>query len=84
VIDVETGRIFARTQLLLAGSVPDADTAFRTGSDYLGTVYVLRIPAECVDRSKLTAAGTNTWYYPRSITVAHCGVEQIALDISAA
>mgnify|MGYP003704095799 CR=1 FL=1 len=42
VIDVETGRIFARTQLLLAGSVPDADTAFRTGGDYLGTVYVLR------------------------------------------
>ena len=80
VIDIETGRVFARTQLLLAGSVPDADTQFRLANKYSGRAYVLRIPAECVDRSQLESAGDNCWHYRRSITVAHCGIEQIDLD----
>ena len=80
VIDVETGRIFARTQLMLSGSAAVADTQFRRANEYHGSVYVLRIPRECVDRSQLESLGNNCWQYRRSITVDHCGVDRFDLD----
>ncbi len=82
VIDVDTGRIRNRQHLLLLGSATVADTQYRRSHDYLGAVYVLRIPREVVDRSQLKPVGLNAWQYARSITVAHCGVDRFDLDIS--
>lgn len=84
VIDIETGKILNRSRLLLCGSVPQADTQFRLNTGSGGSVYVLRIPGESVDRSQLVSVGPNAWHYGRSITVPHCGVERIDVDIAPA
>ena len=80
VIDTDTGQIYGRTQLLLSASAAEADTQFRITNQYRGSVYVLRIPRECVDRSLLKPAGSNCWYYGRTIRVEHCGVDRFDLD----
>lgn len=83
VIDIATGRIRNRQSILLFGSAAVADTQYRRSREYLGSVYVLRIPRDSVDRSQLVSVGENAWSYGRSITVAHCGVDRFDLDLAA-
>lgn len=84
VIDTATGQIRNRQRLMLLATAAEADTQFRLATESLGSVYVLRIPRESVDRSRLDPVGTMAWYYDRSITVSHCGVDRFDLDSSAA
>lgn len=83
VIDMETGRILNRQHLLLFASAAVADTQYRRSREYMGSVYVLRLPREVVDRSQLLSVGENAWQYGRSITVDHCGVDRFDLDTAA-
>ena len=75
-INLTTGQTQGREHWFLAATPNLADELVRETFRYGGTVYVLRIPADCVDRSllKLAPNQTQIWQYPQTITVPHCAV----------
>ena len=81
-IDIMSGTVSGRDHWQLCGTPDVADNIVRETFRYGGRTYVLRIPADCVDRSALTAdpAVANCWRYNKTIRVPHCGV--IALDLA--
>lgn len=79
-IDLSTGQITGRTHIMLHAQPDACDTGFRTQFHYSGRVYVLRVPAEQVNRLQLLpAADPDTWQYKQTLTIDHCGV--MAFDL---
>jgi hypothetical protein len=79
-IDIVTGRITGRPVLYLAARPDIVDNIVREQYRYNGNVYILRVPADCVDRDQLTPVegGTETWQYARDLVIPHCAVYQYA------
>ena len=78
-VDIQTGRITGRNQIWLGTSVPAADTWLRQHLKLSGAVYVIGVPAHCVDRLRCRPHAGG-WHYDRSIVVpGHCGVERVDL-----
>jgi len=78
-VDIQTGRITGRNQIWLGTSVPAADTWLRQHLKLLGSVYVIGVPAHCVDRLRCQPHAGG-WHYDRTIHIpGHCGVERVDL-----
>jgi len=79
-IDLATGQISGRTSITLHAQPDACDTAFRTTFHYSGRVYVLRVPAEQVQRDQLQwAADSDSGQYRQTLHLDHCGV--MAFDL---
>jgi hypothetical protein len=79
-IDLQTGQISGRTHITLHAQPDACDTEFRTTFHYSGRVYVLRVPAEHIDRDQLLpATNAHTWQYRQTLQLDHCGV--MAFDL---
>jgi len=76
-IDIVSGVVSGKPYLYLAARPDIVDNLVREQYRYSGSVYVLRVPADCVDRSRLTPmeGGTQTWQYDRDLVIPHCGVD---------
>ena len=78
-IDVLTGRVTGTTILVLADSTTEIDDHFRRAHNWKQPVYVLRIPADLIDRKHLKRASEHLYEYKKSLTIEHCGVERFEL-----
>jgi hypothetical protein len=83
-IDVLTGKITGTTILVLADSTTAVDEHFRAAHAWTKPVYVLRIPADLIDRKYLKRATEHLYEYKNSLTIEHCGVERFELADSLA
>lgn len=81
-IDVLTGKVTGTTLLVLADSTIAADEHFRSALNWLKPVYVLRIPADLIDRKYLIRKTPHLYEYRNSLTIEHCGVERFELENS--
>jgi hypothetical protein len=80
-IDLTTGAITGQSFVYLSESAGLADDNYRDLYKTRESVYVLRIPADCVDRQQLQdTLKSGVWQYRRSMTIPHCGVERIEID----
>jgi len=84
VLDIVSGKLRGRPYLYLAANPNIADNLVREQYRYSGSVYILRIPAEYVDRSRLVLVpdATQIWQYDRDLVIDHCGVDcyEIAVE----
>ena len=78
-INVMTGVVTGTTILVLADSTTEIDEHFRRAHKWVKPVYVLRIPADLIDRKHLKRAGDHLYEYKKSLTILHCGVERFEL-----
>jgi hypothetical protein len=65
--------------LVLADSTKEIDEHFRRAHNWTKPVYVLRIPADAIDRKYLKRAGDHLYEYKNSLIIEHCGVERFEL-----
>lgn len=79
-IDLLTGQITGRTLLILGDSTTVVDDHFRAQHKWKKPVYVLRVPADLVDRKHLKRLDDHLYQYTASITIQHCGVERFELQ----
>ena len=79
-IDIMTGKVTGRPVLYLAARPDIVDNIVREQYRYNGNVYILRVPADCVDRDRLmpVEGGTETWQYDQDLVIPHCAVYQYA------
>lgn len=75
-LDIVTGQLSGRPYLYLSATPDIADNIVREQYRYGGSVYVLRVSADLIDRSHLRQldGGTQTWQYDVSLNIPHCGV----------
>ena len=78
-IDLATGQISGRTHITLHAQPDACDTEFRHKHGYSGRVYVLRVPAEHIQRDQLKPVADSTWQYRQTLHLDHCGV--MAFDL---
>ena len=78
-INVLTGQVTGRTMLVLADSATEIDEHFRRAHNWVKPVYVLRIPADLIDRRHLKRASDHLYEYKHSLRIEHCGVERLEL-----
>ena len=78
-IDLLTGAVTGTTILVLADSTREIDDHFRRAHNWLKPVYVLRIPADLIDRKHLKRVNDHLYEYRNSLTIEHCGVERFEL-----
>ena len=78
-----TGAVSGRRYIYLSATPELADTDYRTRTQRLDSVWVLRVPADAIDRTELTAQADQTWQYGSGIHLPHCGVLRFDLDRSA-
>jgi hypothetical protein len=83
-IDIMSGVVSGKPYLYLAARPDIVDNLVREQYRYSGAVYILRVPAHTVDRSRLTPmeGGTQTWQYDRDLVIPTCGVDcyEIAVE----
>ena len=82
-LDIMTGVVRGRPYLYLAATPNIADNIVREHYRYSGAVYILRIPAEYVNRDRLIPApgATQIWQYDRDLVIDHCGVDCYELAV---
>lgn len=80
-IDIATGQVRGRPHLYLSATTPGADDWLRAQLPGLqGAVYVIGVPAACIDRQRCQPQGQG-WQYNRTIHIpGHCGVERVDLQ----
>jgi hypothetical protein len=79
-IDVLTGTVSGRTQLILGAQTILVDEYFRAQhKNYAQPLYVLRISHTCIDRKHLKPIAPDLFSYSQTLTIDHCGVERIEL-----
>jgi hypothetical protein len=78
-IDVLTGTVTGTTMLVLADSTKEIDEHFRRAHSWLKPVYVLRIPADLINRKHLKRVDPHLYEYKDSLIIEHCGVERFEL-----
>ena len=70
-----TGAVSGRRYIHLAATAELADTEFRQRTGYQHSVWVLRVPANAVDRTKLEPTATDqVWVSSNTLHLPHCGV----------
>lgn len=81
-IDIVTGTVTGRDSWHLAATPAIADDLVREAFRYGGHTYVLRIPAESVDRSLLKPVPNQSqiWQYSKTLHVPHCGVYRYEIN----
>ena len=75
-INVITGTVSGTTILVLADTGTEIDQHFRRAHSWTGSVFVLRIPADLIQRSSLDRVQDHLYQYRSNVHIAHCGVEQ--------
>ena len=82
VYDINTMTMQGNTYCMLTGAAVSCDQEFRDRTRTWAPVMVLRIPADCVDRSLLTPVPGQilVYQYAGSLHIPHCGVERIEID----
>jgi hypothetical protein len=75
-----TGAVTGRRYIYLSATPELADTDYRTRTRREDSVWVLRVPADAVDRAELVAQGDQTWLLGTSIHLPHCGVMRFDLQ----
>lgn len=78
-----TGAVTGRRYIYLAATPELADTDYRVRTQREDSVWVLRVPADQIDRTELTAQGEQVWVLSHSLHLPHCGVMRFDLDRSA-
>lgn len=82
-IDPVTMKPVGRDRIYLVAGAVACDTYFRIQHSYNGVMYVLRIPADCIDRRHLTVLDQDgIFQYRSTLVVPHCGVERFEMDLS--
>jgi len=69
-----TGAVSGRRYIHLAATPELADTDYRARTQRTDSVWVLRVPADQINRSQLTAQGEQVWVSSHSLHLPHCGV----------
>jgi hypothetical protein len=77
-----TGAVSGRRCLYVTATPELADTEYRARTNRTDSVWVLRIPAEAVDRAQLRVLADQTYELTQSIHLPHCGVMRFDLDRS--
>lgn len=80
-IDIATGAVSGLTRLLLNSSAAGAELNLRKTTSYQGSVYVLYIDRQWLDRAHLTrlTADPEIYEYRQTLRLPHCGVERFDL-----
>lgn len=75
-LNVMTNTVTGRDHWYLATTPALADELVRETFRYGGSTYVLRIPTDCIDRTRLKLAPNQSeiYQYPQTIKVPHCAV----------
>jgi len=81
-IDIVTGEIRGVTVRYLSDTAAGCDEEYRHRTRYWRPLYVLRIPADSIDRTRLEVSVSQfrTWLYRQSIHCEHCGVERFEIE----
>ena len=76
VIDIMSGRMTGRPVLYLSATPDIADNIVREQYRYSGSVYILRVSADLIDRAHLRSVdgGTQTWQYDQTLNIPQCAV----------
>jgi len=69
-----TGAVSGRRYIYLAATPELADTDYRVRTQRTDSVWVLRVPADLINRSQLTAQGEQVWVFSNTLHLPHCGV----------
>jgi hypothetical protein len=82
-VDIVSGTVRGRPHWYLAATPDLADNLVREQYRHSGLVYILRVPAACVDRSRLkpVEGSDQVWQYDRAMTIPHCAVYSYQLDL---
>jgi hypothetical protein len=76
-----TGAVTGRRYIHLAATAELADTEYRQRTGNQLSVWVLRVPADQVDRSQLApTAAEQVWVSSHSLHLPHCGVMRFDLQ----
>jgi len=80
-IDIVTGEIRGVTVRYLSDTAATCDEEYRHRMRYTRPLYVLRIPADSIDRTGLEIAVSQfrSWQYRQPIRCEHCGVERFEI-----
>ena len=80
--DIDSMTTTGRTHVIFTGAAVSSDQEYRDRQRTWAPVWVLRIPADCVDRALLQPVPGSilVYRYPASVLVEHCGVERIEVD----
>jgi hypothetical protein len=75
-VDMMSGTVRGRPSWYLAAQPDLADNIVREQYRYGGVVYILRVPAACVDRNQLrTLEGSDqVWQYNHALSIPQCAV----------
>ena len=81
-INIVTGEIRGVTVRYLSDTAAGCDEEYRTRTRYWRPLYVLRIPADSIDRTRLEVSVSQfrSWLYRQPIHCAHCGVERFEIE----
>jgi hypothetical protein len=69
-----TGAVHGRRYIYLAATPELADTDYRARTQRTDSVWVVRVPADQINRNQLTAQGEQVWVASHSLHLPHCGV----------
>lgn len=76
-----TGAVSGRRYVYLAATADTADTEYRQRTGYQLSVWVLRVPADLVDRTQLEPTATDqVWVSSHTLDLPHCGVLRFDLQ----
>ena len=80
-IDIITGEIRGVTVRYLSDTATACDEEYRHRMRYSKPLYILRIPADAIDRTGLEIAVSQfrSWQYRQPIHCEHCGVERFEI-----
>lgn len=81
-IDIVTGEVRGVTVRYLSDTATACDDEYRHRVRYWLPLYVLRIPADSIDRSRLeiSISQFRSWLYRQPISCEHCGVERFEIE----
>ena len=74
-----TGAVSGRRAIYVAATPELADTEYRARTGRTDSVWVVRIPADAVDRAQLKPQATDTYLLEHSVHLPHCGVMRFDL-----
>ena len=81
-IDIMTNEVRGVTVRYLSDTAEAADEEYRMRTRYWKPLYILRIPADDIDRSRLeiSVSQFRSWLYRLPISCEHCGVERFEIE----
>ena len=81
-IDIFTGEVRGITVRYLSDTATACDDEYRHRIKYWLPLYILRIPADAIDRNRLeiSVSQFRSWLYRQPIHCEHCGVERFEIE----